>query len=143
MHIFVSQLLLMHASTCTLETHVHSHTNISVTTYMLRRDRADSTALFLPSQKTDCGYLPWGHLLADAQTQFRTNTCTLSERWEKQLLCHHSTAAPMGFMCRDRPERFGADDWIDWKYQCLCCSPPTPRTHVFGACLSINKELRS
>lgn len=43
---------------CTFETHVHLHTNINVSTYILRRDRADSIELFLPSQRTDCGYLP-------------------------------------------------------------------------------------
>lgn len=46
---FANQFLLMHASVCTFDTHVHSHTNVNVSTYTPRRDGTDSTALLSPS----------------------------------------------------------------------------------------------
>lgn len=49
MHAFVNQFLLMHARARTFETHMLSHTNINVSTYLLRHDRADSAALFSSS----------------------------------------------------------------------------------------------
>lgn len=81
-------------------------------------------------------------LLARARThtQFHTNMCALAELQEKQLLWHHRTIALMGFMYGDRRERFGANNWVDRKYPCLCCSPWTPYTHKFSACLSTKEE---
>lgn len=123
---FISKFLQMHESANTCEGHIHSLTNMNVFTYMLKRDRADSTALFLPSLREQMCFFAIGsfaythtNMHAHSSTQTRAHRPSFRDNASS---CSHSSSALMGFMCGDWRERFGSSNWNDWKYPRLCCS---------------------